>query len=143
MVKPVQKTQITVPCSTDQLDRVRKTVSDTLRGSRISGRTAREIVAGVDEVVSEVMIRSDVLDMRREVDLEISLEDHRVQVRIRNDGPCFDPEATALEGALPSLGVELIRKVFHDIRHSYADEGTNHLVLTRNLMEAVELEAVN
>ncbi len=132
-----QKIQITVPCSADHLGRVREAVRGALLGSRVSCKTVREIVAGVDEAVSEVMLRSYVVDVGRELDLEITLDDERVQVSIRNDGACFDPAAPVMKGGFPSLGIELIRKVFDDIRHSYSEQGVNHLVLARNL-EAME-----
>jgi anti-sigma regulatory factor (Ser/Thr protein kinase) len=104
-----------------------------LLGSRLSGTILREIVAGVDEAVSEVMMRSYVVDVGRELDLEITLDDERVQVSIKNDGACFDPAAPAVKGAFPSLGIELIRRVFDDIRHTYSEQGVNHLVLGRKL----------
>ena len=128
-----RKIQITVPCSADHLSRVREAVRGALLGSRLSGTILREIVAGVDEAVSEVMMRSYVVDVGRELDLEITLDDERVQVSIKNDGACFDPAAPAVKGAFPSLGIELIRRVFDDIRHTYSEQGVNHLVLARKL----------
>jgi anti-sigma regulatory factor (Ser/Thr protein kinase) len=133
-----QKMQFTVPCSANHLGSIRKAVRHMLDGSHVSGKTAREIVVGVDEAVTEVMLRSYVVDIVRDVDLEIALDDEKVRVSITNDGACFDPQTSAFRGGFPSLGIELIREVFDDISHSYADHGMNHLVLTRNLAQAAE-----
>jgi anti-sigma regulatory factor (Ser/Thr protein kinase) len=133
MIAMMERTQLTVPCSGDYLHHVREVVRDTLHTSRVPGMVAREIEAGVNEAVTEVMLRSYAAGADREVDLEIALYDEKVQVSITNDGACFDPEAPTLKGGSPSMGIELITKVFDDIRHSYADYGLNHLVMTRNL----------
>jgi len=140
---------VTIPCATDHLQYLRESVRDFFSGLEVPRTAVREIVLGVDEAVSNVLLHSCPGKAGEEIHVDLALEKDDVRVTVTSRGPYFDPtvfpepdiEDSMERGSRPSLGIFLMRKIFDDMTYLCVHEGTNHLVLTKGLAPATMASA--
>jgi len=136
--------KLSIPASTEYLEELRGDVREFLVISGVPEKAAHEVVVGVDEAVSNAVVHSCRKDPGCQVDLDVRVNGSEIQVTVTNPGPSFDPTAFTVPdtvlaittGIRPSLGIQLMRKVFDDMTYLCVHEGVNHLVLTKDLVPA-------
>jgi anti-sigma regulatory factor (Ser/Thr protein kinase) len=142
----VRKTRVSIPWATERLGYLRESVRDFLSEFDVPHTATQEIVLGVDEAVSNVLLHAGGGNGSKEVHVDITLEKEDVQVTVTSPGPYFDPtvfpdpdiEDCMKRGSRPALGIALMRKIFDEMTYLCVHEGTNHLVLTKGLAAPVE-----
>jgi serine/threonine-protein kinase RsbW len=139
---PSGKRSISVPASVDELAKVRSFVRDTVEGFGGSKRVADDLVQAVDEATCNVMLHG-YGGNPGEVEIEAAVRDQRIEIRILDRGPLFDPTTapTPAPGAVPEptrpggmgVGIQLLRTLTDEVHHSARPDGGNELTLVRSI----------
>ena len=133
---------IQVPASVDELASVRAFVRDCVADFGGSKRVADDLVQAVDEATCNVVLHG-YRSQPGDIDIEASVRDQKIEIRILDRGPTFDPTAAPARapGALPAptrpggmgLGIELLRTFTDEVHHSARPDGGNELTLVRSI----------
>jgi anti-sigma regulatory factor (Ser/Thr protein kinase) len=126
---------------------------DELGGSR---RAAEDLVQAVDEVTCNVMLHG-YAGKPGDIELEARLRDGRIEIRILDRAPVFDPTATghlASDPVTPAAagpatprkpgtagaGLRLTRTMTGAVRHHVRPGGGNELTLVRSIDDQPSVE---
>ena len=138
------KRAIRVPALVDRLSEVRSFVRDAVAEFGGSKRVADDLVQACDEATCNVMLHG-YQGGPGDIDIEASMHDQKIEIRILDRGPTFDPTAAPVparpEGAPPEptrpggmgLGIELLRTLTDEVHHSARPDGGNELTLVRSI----------
>lgn len=137
-----QISAMTIPSSTEHLERVRDAVRDSISQPHIPKSFASQLILAVDEALANVILHSCGNRSGVMIDISIAADDEKVQVTLRNKGSYFDPatfprpdiETHLRNGTRPSLGIHLMKKILDDMQYSHND-GLNELVLTKYVIK--------
>lgn len=132
----------------DRLAELRAFVRDAVADFGGSQRVAEDLVQAVDEAACNVMLHG-YRGKPGEIDIEASLLDRAVQIRILDRAPAFDPTASPIgpigRGVpLPTrpggmgVGVRLVRTMADAVHHAARPGGGNELTLVRSIDEPGE-----
>jgi len=133
-----------VPGSVDHLAEVRAFVRDAVAEFGGSKRVADDLVQACDEATCNVMLHG-YQGEPGDIDVEASVHDRKIEIRILDRAATFDPTAAPLtarpEGAPPEpprpggmgLGIELLRTLTDEVHHSARPDGGNELTLVRSI----------
>ena len=133
---------IRIPASVDNLAEVRSFVRDCVADFGGSKRVADDLVQAVDEATCNVMLHG-YKSQPGDIDIEASVRDRKIQIRILDRATTFDP--TAAEPRDPArrpaptriggmgLGIELLRGLTDEVHHSVRPDGGNELTLVRSI----------
>jgi anti-sigma regulatory factor (Ser/Thr protein kinase) len=134
---------IRVPAEVDRLAEVRAFVRETVADLGGSKRAAEDLVQAVDEVTCNVMLHG--YDGKPgDIQLEARLWDGRIEIRILDRAPVFDPTALpdpATTTPAPrrpgtaGVGLNLARTMTDAVRHHVRPGGGNELTLVRSIEE--------
>ena len=138
---------IQVPATVDHLAEVRSFVRDCVADFGGSKRVADDLVQAVDEATCNVMLHG-YRDKPGDIDIEASVRDQKIEIRILDRGPSFDPTTAPARstGAPPAptrpggmgVGIELLRTLTDEVHHSVRPAGGNELTLVRSMDGAAE-----
>lgn len=117
---------------------VRKAVKD-FGGS---ARAADDLVQAVDEATCNVMVHG-YRGQPGEIEIEATIRDRRIEIRVLDRSPVFDPTATPEPdlsrppeprrvGGM-GVGVHLLRTMTDEVRHDVRPGGGNVLTLVRSI----------
>ena len=133
---------IQVPASVDHLAEVRSFVRDSVTDFGGSMQVANDLVQAVDEATCNVMLHG-YKSKPGDIDIEAALRDRRIEIRILDRGPTFDPTTAPKRdaGGPPKptrpggmgLGIELLRGLTDEVHHSARPDGGNELTLVRSI----------
>jgi serine/threonine-protein kinase RsbW len=136
------KRSISVPATLDELARVRTFVRDSVAGFGGSKRVADDLVQAVDEATCNVMLHG-YRGKAGDVEVEAALRDRKIEIRILDRGPTFDPTRAPAPGpgATPAptrpggmgVGIQLLRTLTDEVHHSARPDGGNELTLVRSI----------
>jgi serine/threonine-protein kinase RsbW len=142
MSSPPKARTIQIPASVDYLAEVRSFVRDAVAEFGGSKRVADDLVQACDEATCNVMLHG-YRGEPGDIELEASLRDRKIEIRILDHAPAFDPTATPRRDpdAAPvptrpggmGLGIELLRTLTDEVHHSARPEGGNELTLVRSM----------
>jgi serine/threonine-protein kinase RsbW len=131
-----------VPASVDHLAEVRSFVRACVADFGGSKRAADDLVQAVDEATCNVMLHG-YRGKPGDIEFEAALKDGRIEIRILDRTPTFDPTRapTRDAGAAPAptrvggmgLGIELLRTMTDEVHHSVRPDGGNELTLVRSM----------
>ena len=133
-----------MPASVDRLSDVRSFVRDAVAEFGGSKRVADDLVQACDEATCNVMLHG-YQGGPGDIDIEATVSDHKIEIRILDRAATFDPTAAPLstraEGAPPEptrpggmgLGIELLRTLTDEVHHSARPDGGNELTLVRSI----------
>jgi anti-sigma regulatory factor (Ser/Thr protein kinase) len=131
-----------IPASVEHLAEVRAFVRDCVAEFGGTKRVADDLVQAVDEATCNVMLHG-YKSQPGDIDLEASLRDRKIQIRILDRTPTFDPTTApsrdADAGPVPTriggmgLGIELLRGLTDEVHHSVRPDGGNELTLVRSI----------
>jgi len=133
---------IQIPASVDHLAKVRAFVRDSVADFGGSKRVADDLVQAVDEATCNVMLHG-YKSQPGDIDIAAELRGNRIEIRILDRAPTFDPTSAPLRdaGAPPAptrpggmgLGIELLRTLTDEVHHSARPDGGNELTLVRSI----------
>ena len=133
---------IQVPASVDHLAEVRTFVRECVADFGGSKRVADDLVQAVDEATCNVMLHG-YKSQPGDIDVEARLRDRKIEIRILDRGPTFDPttapERDTTSPPMPTrpggmgLGIELLRTLTDEVHHSARPDGGNELTLVRSI----------
>jgi anti-sigma regulatory factor (Ser/Thr protein kinase) len=134
--------RLKVPASVDALAAVRAFVRDCVADFGGSQRVSDDLVQAVDEATCNVMLHG-YRGKPGDIDIEAALRDSRIEIRILDRGPAFDPTAAPTRDpkAMPAptrpggmgVGIELLRALTDEVHHSARPDGGNELTLIRSI----------
>jgi len=131
-----------VPSDVDRLAGVRAFVREAVADFGGSKRVADDLVQAVDEATCNVMLHG-YGGSPGEVEIEASLRGRRIEIRLLDRAPVFDPTAKPIPSAgeppVPrrrggmGVGVQLLRTMTDEVRHHVRPDGGNELTLVRSI----------
>ena len=134
--------RLRVAADVERLDEVRSFVRDSVAGFGGSKRVADDLVQAVDEATCNVMLHG-YRGKGGDVEIEAALRDRKIEIRILDRGPTFDPTTAPLpaSGATPAptrrggmgVGIQLLRTLTDEVHHSARPDGGNELTLVRSI----------
>lgn len=134
--------RLSVESDTGQLAEVRAFVRDAVTDFGGSKRVCDDLVQAVDEATCNVMLHG-YGGKPGAIDIEASVRDRKIEIRILDHGPTFDPTAAPRRAAdapaVPTrpggmgLGIELLRTLTDEVHHSARPDGGNELTLVRSI----------
>jgi serine/threonine-protein kinase RsbW len=133
--------------SVDELAGVRAFVRECVADFGGSRRVSDDLVQAVDEATCNVVLHG-YRSQPGDIDIEASMRDQKIEIRILDRGPAFDPTTSPARepGAAPSptrrggmgLGIELLRMLTDEVHHSARPDGGNELTLVRSMNSSTE-----
>jgi serine/threonine-protein kinase RsbW len=133
---------IQIPASVDHLAEVRAFVRASVAEFGGSKRVSDDLVQACDEAICNVMLHG-YRGQPGDIDIEAELRDRKVQIRILDRAPAFNPTAAPKrDGSVPpvptrvggmGLGIELLRTMTDEVHHSTRPDGGNELTLVRSI----------
>ena len=137
-----------VEADVNRLAEVRAFVRDSVAALGGSRRDTDDLVQAVDEATCNVMLHG--YDGKvGEIELEAELRGGRIEIRILDRAPVFDPTTAPEPGAMPpakrkpgtmGFGIHLARTMTDEVRHDARPGGGNELTLVRSIEKRVEEE---
>jgi anti-sigma regulatory factor (Ser/Thr protein kinase) len=139
--------QLRVSADVERLAEVRSFVRETVAELGGSRRAAEDLVQAVDEVTCNVMLHG-YDGSPGEIELEAGLRDGKLEIRILDRAPVFDP--TAVPDAAVRMpprrpgtagaGLRLARTMTDAVRHHVRPGGGNELTLVRSIGDQPSVE---
>jgi anti-sigma regulatory factor (Ser/Thr protein kinase) len=131
-----------VDASVDRLVDVRAFVREAVAEFGGSRRVADDLVQAVDEATCNVMLHGYGRSPG-EIEIEAALRDGRIEIRLADRAPLFDPTtAPAHDATKPpvskrpggmGVGIHLLRTMTDEVRHHVRPDGGNELTLVRSI----------
>jgi anti-sigma regulatory factor (Ser/Thr protein kinase) len=147
MAESRRRRWLTVPSDADRLAEVRAFVRQAVADFGGSKRASDDLVQAVDEATCNVM-EHGYAGEPGEVEIEASLRDRNVEIRILDRAPFFDPTAgpdigtaTPPQPTRPGgmgVGVHLLRTMVDAVHHSARADGGNELTLVRSIEDRAQ-----
>jgi anti-sigma regulatory factor (Ser/Thr protein kinase) len=133
--------------SVDELATVRQFVRQSVADLGGSKRDADDLVQAVDEVTCNTLLHG-YGGKPGEIELEATAGDGRIELRILDRAPVFDPtSAPSIDSSNPpvskragtmGVGIHLARTMTDEVRHDVRPGGGNELTLIRSIEGAAE-----
>jgi serine/threonine-protein kinase RsbW len=137
---------IRVPSDVHRLAEVRAFVRETVAELGGSKRASEDLVQAVDEATCNVMLHGYDGEPG-EIELEAELREGRIEIRILDRAPVFDPTALPDPATIPNaaapapgrrpgtagVGLHLARTMTDAVRHHVRPGGGNELTLVRSI----------
>ena len=132
---------IRVEAHVDRLADVRAFVRDAVEAFGGSQRAAEDLVQAVDEATCNVMVHG-YDGAAGEIEIEATLRDGRIEIRILDRAPDFDPTALPERATrrpeprrpgTAGVGLKLARTMTDAVRHHVRPGGGNELTLVRSI----------
>ncbi len=137
----MEREKFKLAASTKHLSMVRDKVCECAERAGVPEKTTSQIVLAADEAVTNVISHSYGNDGVSEVEIEMTVDDGKIQLAVRDRANEFDPTghpnpditAHVKAGRKSGLGIFLMRKVMDDMRYRAVNGWNNELLLTKNL----------
>lgn len=134
--------RLCVSAEVDRLADIRSFIRESVAAYGGTGRAAEDLVQAVDEAVCNVMVHG-YAGKPGEVEIETAARDRRIEIRILDRAPAFDPTAApAFDPSRPTsrvrpggmgVGVHLLRTMTDEVHHAARPDGGNELTLVRSI----------
>ena len=139
---PADARRLSVAAEVGRLAEVRSFIRDSVATYGGTARAAADLVQAVDEAVCNVMVHG-YAGMEGDVEIETAARDGRIEIRILDRAPTFDPTgAPAFDPSRPThparpggmgVGVHLLRTMTDEVHHAARPDGGNELTLVRSI----------
>lgn len=131
-----ERRSIVVPATLDRVAEVRAFVREAAAAAGASDGVIADVVQATDEAATNVVVHG-YAGQPGELEVQVVLQDGRLEVRLLDRAPTFDPTAVPAPNlSVPPLrrrpggmGVHLIRAATDETRHHRRPGGGNELVL--------------
>lgn len=138
---------LTVPSDVDRLADVRAFVRGAVADFGGTTEVADDLVQAVDEATCNVMLHG-YGGAPGEIEIEAALRDGKVEIRLLDRAPAFDPTArpptdvskppvSRRPGGM-GMGIHLLRTMTDEVRHHVRPDGGNELTLVRAIGDPAE-----
>jgi serine/threonine-protein kinase RsbW len=138
MAKTIARLQITAHL--DELLQVRQFVEETAVSFTNDPQVISDIVLAVDEAVTNIIRHGYQLQVGT-IEITISYQSNRLEIRLRDEAPAFDPtqmdppdQNIPLSQRKPGgLGVFMMRQLTDDLQYQPLADGRNELLLVKQI----------
>jgi anti-sigma regulatory factor (Ser/Thr protein kinase) len=138
---------LTVPSDVNRLADVRAFVRGAVADFGGTAEVADDLVQAVDEATCNVMLHGYGA-APGEIEIEAALRDGKVEIRLLDRAPSFDPTArppsdvskppvSRRPGGM-GMGIHLLRTMTDEVRHHVRPDGGNELTLVRAIGDPAE-----
>jgi stage II sporulation protein AB (anti-sigma F factor) len=138
---------MTVTSDANRLAEVRAFIRKAVADFGGSTRASDDLVQAVDEATCNVMLHG-YADKPGEIEIEAALRDRKIEIRILDRAPSFDPtvrpDAALTKPPQPTraggmgVGVHLLRTMVDEVHHSARSDGGNELTLVRSIEDGAQ-----
>ena len=117
-----------------------------LEGWDLNEETTHWILMALREALANAIKHGNGQDMAKRVHLEMEVKDHTLRIRIRDEGPGFDPAGVADPLAQENRfktsgrGIFYMKTFMDEVRFSRVDGGGMEIVLTKDLTQGKQKE---
>jgi serine/threonine-protein kinase RsbW len=135
--------QLAIAADLDNLSQVRDFVEACSQATGISDESTGELLLAVDEAVTNIIMHGAATGAQG-IELNVDGEAEGCVVRIRDNGPLFDPTAMVDPDLVASplerdiaggFGVYLFKHLVDETRYQTTPDGRNELTLVKRLAE--------
>jgi serine/threonine-protein kinase RsbW len=134
-----------IPAELNQLATLRRFVEETAQSLHADRGAVEDMILAVDEAATNIILHG-YGGQPGSIQVEVSLEDGFLQVRLRDQATLFDPtQVPPPDLSLPlerrrfgGLGVYLARECMDEVSYCVSPEGFNELTLRRSAYEREE-----
>ena len=133
---------MTVDADLDRIADIRALVREVALSSNAPPACLDDLVQAVDEATCNVMLHG-YKSQPGDIDIEASVRDRKIEIKILDRAPAFDPRTAPTRDAttppVPTriggmgLGIELLRTLTDEVHHSARPDGGNELTLVRSI----------
>jgi serine/threonine-protein kinase RsbW len=124
---------------TRHLSTVREFISRMVAQSKLPQKEENKIILAVDEAVTNIIEHAYEHQRDGTIDIEVSFDEKKFQVLIRDSGKSFDPSSIAdvdiiehvKKGKKEGLGIFLMRQIMDEVRYIFKDGVQNELILVK------------
>ena len=134
--------RLRVGSDVNRLAEVRAFIRDAVTEFGGSQHASDDLVQAVDEATCNVMLHG-YGQAPGEIEIEATVRDRRIEIRLADRAPAFDPTAASIRDAtgppVPGrqggmgVGIDLIRTMTDEVRHHVRPDGGNELTLVRSI----------
>lgn len=129
---------IVIPSDTRFIADVDEFIENRLRESGINDSTVADLAISVSEIVNNAIIHGNKADINKKVQVKLSINPERVEIRVKDQGGGFDPDMIPDPLAESNLlnvvgrGIFIVRSLMDTIDFNFSDNGTE-IVITKSL----------
>jgi serine/threonine-protein kinase RsbW len=125
-----------VEADLNQLAAIRRYVESIAEAAGFASEAVGDLVLAVDEAATNVIVHA-YKDRPGYIEIEPALYEDRLEIRVRDRGPLFDPTRVPppdlsiplAERELGGLGIYLIRQSVDEVSYCVTPDGANELTL--------------
>ena len=129
--------ELIIPSSLDQIEIVEKATEKTADKMNFSEEEKDSLAIAVTEAVNNAILHGNKQDKNKKVRVRFELEKTRLTVRIKDEGPGFNPENVSDPLAPENLlkesgrGIFILSSLMDEIKYEFDDKGTE-IILVKN-----------
>ena len=144
MTRPVRTISKTILSQTDNLLEVREFVSDAARQFGFNDEDVANIVLAVDEACTNIIKHAYQYAPDKEISIDIVRTNGAFEVRIKDKGKNFDPDALRVPDLKQNLsqhrrgglGVYLMKKLMDKVEYNFVSGMNNEVSLVKYLAKS-------
>jgi anti-sigma regulatory factor (Ser/Thr protein kinase) len=149
MMIQTTRRELDVPLDTRSLAPLRDFVRDVLKEGRIGPRASRQVLIGIDEACSSIIINAKEQGANGNLRLLIDIDRTRVKVQINDTGNDYEGAEVTREqlvqefsrGRTSELGTFLIRRVMDEFSYNFKKGFQSEIEMLKFLYEEAEPQA--
>ncbi len=134
-----QKFRLKIPSVTENLHLIRDFTINIARKAGFDDEKQEQIALAVDEACTNVIKHAHHFDIRRLIDIQISIDSEKIMITITDKGSGFnvravkDPDLKKYiqESRHGGLGIYLIKTLMDDVRYDFKPGIKNQVQLTK------------
>lgn len=129
--------ELVIPSSLDQIEIVEKVAEKIADKMNFTEEEKDSLAIAVTEAVNNAILHGNKQDKNKKVTVTFQLEEKRLVVRIKDEGPGFNPEQVSDPLAPENLlkesgrGIFILSSLMDEIKYEFDENGTE-IILVKN-----------
>ncbi|MFC1724496.1 ATP-binding protein [candidate division KSB1 bacterium] len=137
----MKKRRIKVSCRSNNLEHIRKFVSEAAKSSGFSESEVDKIELAVDEASANVVNHAYEVKEGKEIDVEVKVDNEKFTVLVRDKGKGFDPANINLPDMnnylkthkVGGLGIHLMKVLMDEVKFDFKPGHKNQVIMVKYL----------
>jgi len=119
----------------DNLVEVEKFIADLADELNFNDEIKNSLTLSVSEATSNAIVHGNKLDPKKSIIIKVMVEDDKIIVIIKDEGPGFDPTSipnpTMPENLLKDSGrgIHIMKNFLHDLQYNFTEDGTEVILI--------------
>ncbi|NOX64977.1 MAG: ATP-binding protein [Chlorobi bacterium] len=119
----------------DNLVEVEKFIADVAGELNFNDEIKNSLTLSVSEATSNAIVHGNKLDPKKSIIIKVIVEDDKIIVIIKDEGPGFDPTSipnpTMPENLLKDSGrgIHIMKNFLHDLQYNFTEDGTEVILI--------------